>query len=388
MRILLVNRFCGGAQVPTGRMLGDVADELAAAGHEVTVLTSTGRYSGAGVSGATARRDAVNMVQVHIPGWLPRLGAWICFSWLARRKIPAMSWEVCVLMTDPPLLPWLATSLRRARPNGRLVVWLMDLYPEALAASGRLARAGWTYRALLARRQAALRAADLLICLGERQKDLLGPEVTAEVATAVVPPWDGRDDIRPSADADLQRMALYAGNLGEAHGFREILAALPHLPNDWTVRFAVRGAKAEALAEAAPRAARGNAGAKLEITGYVSEEQTPRLLAAARVHLITMSPDWSGVVVPSKLYGCVRTGRQVLFIGPEDSDTAEEIRSNAWGAVLPPGACGESVAQAILELAARPTSGASGNTGAARVAELVVGMGQRDRGTTDDRTTG
>jgi hypothetical protein len=92
------------------------------------------------------------------------------------------------------------------------------------------------------------------------------------------------------------------------------------------------------------------------------------------VHLITMSPGWEGIVVPSKLYGCIRTGRPVLFIGPDNADTAREIRANDWGMALPPGASGELVAAAILELAARPTRAADPRNGATEVAELIQGL--------------
>jgi hypothetical protein len=112
-------------------------------------------------------------------------------------------------------------------------------------------------------------------------------------------------------------------------------------------------------------------GATIEVTGYASEEETPGLLASARVHLITMSPCWEGIVVPSKLYGCIRTGRPVLFIGPENADTAREIRANDWGMALPPGASGELVAAAILELAARPTRAVRPQQGTGAVAKLI-----------------
>jgi hypothetical protein len=95
------------------------------------------------------------------------------------------------------------------------------------------------------------------------------------------------------------------------------------------------------------------------------------LLASARVHLITMSPGWEGIVVPSKLYGCIRTGRPVLFVGPENADTAREIRAHDWGMALPPGANGEEVAAAILELAARPTSATESQNGAREIAKLL-----------------
>jgi hypothetical protein len=193
----------------------------------------------------------------------------------------------------------------------------------------------------------------------------------------VVPPWDDRGNIALATEESLRNLALYAGNLGEAHCFEEILAAAPHLPGHWTIRFAARGAKLSALKEKASELKRPRdeetkrPGATVEVTGYASEEETPGLLASARVHLITMSPGWEGIVVPSKLYGCIRTGRPVLFIGPENADTAREIRANDWGMALPPGASGEEVAGAILELAARPTRVVRPQQGAGAVAKLI-----------------
>jgi hypothetical protein len=115
----------------------------------------------------------------------------------------------------------------------------------------------------------------------------------------------------------------------------------------------------------------------VEVTGYASEEETPRLLASARVHLITMSPGWEGIVVPSKLYGCIRTGRPVLFIGPENADTAREIRANDWGAVLPPSTEGREVAAVILRLAARPTTAWKAEDNAVRVASVIADLALR-----------
>jgi hypothetical protein len=327
----------------------------------------------------------------------------------------------------------------------------MDLYPEALAASGRLSERNPFYRWYFEKRQRALGASDLLLFLGETQKALVekceGGKVercevvggqkadgTRQTKTMVVPPWDDRGNIALATEESLRNLALYAGNLGEAHCFEEILAAAPHLPGDWKVRFAVRGAKSAELKKKASQSGHGicshgwgkintdgvrtaaltglggnahtkvtlgarsassdgeiaeaqegaasllvsssfglfsSLGAKIEITGYASEEETPGLLASARVHLITMSPGWEGIVVPSKLYGCIRTGRPVLFIGPEKADTAREILANDWGAVLPPGASGERVAAAILELAARPTKAPVEQRGAEEVAEQL-----------------
>ena len=441
MKILIVNRFFGGAQIPTGRMAEDVGRLLTESGHEVCALASSGTYAGAekqaqhgagsreqgvrvGASAAETlknrttatpnHRSALRVETVAIPKWMPRALAWLWFTWQARRRIPRMDWDVCVLMTDPPLLPLLVPRAKAAeglRDHGtigpqdskrRVAVWLMDLYPEALAASGRMSATNPIYRWYLEKRQRALAAADLLIFLGETQKargqgtGVRGQKTDGErhtvysirqTKTAVIPPWDDRGNIAQATEESLRNLALYAGNLGEAHCFEEILAAASFLPADWMVRFAVRGAKLAVLTAAARRTtgpwddrATGREakrpGAEVEITGYASEEETPQLLASARVHLITMSPGWEGVVVPSKLYGCIRTGRPVLFIGPENADTAREILRNDWGAVLSPGASGEKVAAAILELAARATREVRLKRGAEEVAELIAELGR------------
>ena len=77
-------------------------------------------------------------------------------------------------------------------------------------------------------------------------------------------------------------------------------------------------------------------------------------------------------MVPSKLYGCVRTGRPVLFIGPERADTAIEIRKHGWGETLPAGSSGEAVAEAIERLGNAPTRDWKSEDGARTFATFVA----------------
>src|SRR6185369_16391986 len=100
MRILLVNRHYGEQHTPTGRMLGDVARNLAAAGHLVHVLTSRSGYSGE--SGAPPPERAFKNLSAIYP-WTPperfRMLAWIAFLLQAIAVIPLLAWERCVLLT-------------------------------------------------------------------------------------------------------------------------------------------------------------------------------------------------------------------------------------------------------------------------------------------------
>jgi glycosyltransferase involved in cell wall biosynthesis len=350
-------------------MARDAAKELARLGHQVTALASSGQYKGA--EDQEAQDERIRVERLWTPAGIPRAAAWLLFTLQAGMRIPRMEWDVCILMTDPPLLPWLVGRVRsRVGKKRRIVAWLMDLYPEALAASGRMKEQGLVYRSLWSCRQRSLAVADQLVCLGEAQKERLG-DLVGKVRCEVVPPWDGRRGVARAPENQLQPLALYAGNLGEAHDYRQILAAVPHLRAEWKIRFAVRGAKEADLRRDAAGLSR------VEVTGYASEQETPRLLASARVHLITMSPGWEGVVVPSKLYGCLQTGRPVLFLGPERGDTAREIRQHGWGEVLPAEASGQEVAEAIQRLGGAVTQDWIVEDGARNFAGVVAGGEKR-----------
>ena len=49
-------------------------------------------------------------------------------------------------------------------------------------------------------------------------------------------------------------------------------------------------------------------------------EQLASLLVTADAHLITLLDEFVGYVLPSKVYGCVESGKPVLFIGSAASD--------------------------------------------------------------------
>ncbi|MFM8809566.1 MAG: hypothetical protein ACKOJB_11830, partial [Chthoniobacterales bacterium] len=101
---MIVNRFFGGAQIPSGRLAEDVARVLVEAGHEVVALASSGEYVGAARRADGIRHTAcgTRVEQVRVPKWMPRALAWVWFTWQARKRIPRIDWDVCVLMTDPP----------------------------------------------------------------------------------------------------------------------------------------------------------------------------------------------------------------------------------------------------------------------------------------------
>lgn len=116
-----------------------------------------------------------------------------------------------------------------------------------------------------------------------------------------------------------KKVLLYSGNFGVAHEHETFLAAYRRHHREGGRRVALwlnaQGARADALersleAEALP----------FHRTRPLPLEQLASLLITADAHLITLRDEFVGYVLPSKVYGCVASGKPILYIGSVESD--------------------------------------------------------------------
>lgn len=384
MRFLIVNRHYGNDHVPTGRMLRDLTDALLASGHEVVVLAARSSY--VATVEAEAASSGAEVCYVPTFGEKYRVVSWGLFLLQAWLRVPFMRWDRCIALTDPPFLASLAILLR---PFGgvhrRIFWWTMDLYPEILVSSGRLGEGHPLHRFLRWVNGQIIRRMGGFILLGECQLERFQTyPAWRDRDHLIVPPWDRRSIERVKrADNRFiekyalaeKKIALYAGNLGEGHTFEPLVRVAEALRDagrdDWTLVFAIRGSKKTLLAEAAKDLP------AIVITDYQPVEWTSDLLWSAHVHLITINAESKGLVVPSKLYGVLETDAPVLFIGPDDADTAREIRRYHAGESLNEERSGPEIVEALDRLHARCIAGdperlPADTTGPDQIAEFVA----------------
>jgi len=364
MRILILNRFFGGQHTPTGRMAEDLAHEILRLGHDVVVVASTEKYTRSDESGA----GNVRIIHTRSTAKLGRLFQWVEFWMQSVALLLSVPWDRCVILTDPPFMVFAGAASTLVLHGRKVYWWTMDLYPDAVVASDRefpLKR--FVCEMLAAATNQAIRCLDGTIALGRRQRARLRayanwPRDDANFCL-VQPPWDLRaikaepaaiTSMRTSFGWSEHKVALYAGNLGEAHTFDEILRAAARLNESgdsaWIFAFFCRGAKVSALRQRAANLP------NVQIHDYLSDSESPVLLAAADVHLITMASGWEGIIVPSKLFGVAQTTSPIVFVGPHDADTADEIRRDALGIVLENNVAPERFVAALQGL---PTSRAA-----------------------------
>lgn len=381
MRVLLINRFFGDDDVPTGRMARDLSLVLLNQGHHVIAMTGHKRNQAGG--GNFSRHPNFVWLKLRTGGNKIRLVSWFLFWFQSCLLTPWLFWDSCVIMTDPPLLtiiPLLDNFLGRRR---RVYWWTMDLYPEAPVAAGLIKEGGLLHRFFMEVNNLGLCYMAGVICLGEGQRRRLSRyrcwQRKSEFSI-VVPPWDNRiiTPVPPECNRFLQkyaldgyRIVLYAGNLGRAHSYHELLQGAKFMhetDQEWKFIFVVRG---PSLIELKREAADLN---NVIILDYQVAELTADLLWSATVHVITLKDGWEGIVVPSKLYGILKTNLPVLFIGPEDSDTAGVIKKYRLGEVLNGGSSGEEVARKLIKLAGRNDSDHSPiiTDGAAEISDFIT----------------
>lgn len=326
-RLVFLNRFYWPDEPATGQLLADLAEALAAAGHEVTVVAS--RPSPQSTAAETHR--GVRIVRVgSMRSGRRGLAAkaadfatfWCGAVWRALRL--ARPGTTLVALTDPPLLgvgAWFAARLRGAR----LVHWVQDIYPELAI---ELAGQRWL-RALRPLRDAAWRGAERCVTLGDDMAAVLRRAGVAPARLSVVPNWapSGLHGEPPRAAADF--VVGYSGNLGRVHDLDPVLDLAERLLPDPRIRFLFTGDGARRPALEAAVARRG-------LRNVAFRPPAPRAglgaaLAEADLHLVTLLPGCERYVFPSKLYGIAAVGRPVLFIGPRDCEIARVVRDGGFG---------------------------------------------------------
>jgi colanic acid biosynthesis glycosyl transferase WcaI len=341
-RVIFVNRYFHPDHSATSQLVSDLAFHLAARGWAVEVVTSRQLYDDAGarlVSTETVRGVTIHRIRTTTFGRMFLagraldyltfyLGALVTLTRRARRD------TILVAMTDPPLISTvcsLATLLRGAI----LVNWIQDLFPEVAVELGVLRRGAGALKAI---RNWSLRRARSNVVLGdlmaERVRSLIGSRDGRRVVIRhnwameeVETIGSIENRFRIEWGLSDRFVVAYSGNLGRAHDFSVMLAAIRALPQ---VDFVIIGGGAQLGAIRAATEDLPN----VQFHPYQPRELLSASLSAADAHFITLRPELEGLIVPSKFYGVLAAGRAAIFAGSDDGELARIIRRSECGVVV------------------------------------------------------
>ena len=332
MRILLIYHFFHPDTVISARLNSDLAEDLVAAGHEVTVYTSNRCIRAEGELPEVEEWHGVKIRRFSRPNFRQgsnvgrMLNSLILqHKWLKAFKAQRNDFDAVIVGTDPQFCWIMFPKMKRIAPTIRLIHWVFDLYPEALAATGsRLMRfAAWLMRPLARR---AYSKVDVMDDLGECMRNRLR-KYNHHAKEITITPWALEEvkevapinlEMRKKLFGDAKLCLLYSGTVGHAHDITPFIElARECRKRGLSVGFCFAGYGnrfEEQTAQLTPE------DTNVTVAGFASEEELAARLAAADFHLVSLREGWEGIVVPSKFFASLAMGRPVLYAGPPQSE--------------------------------------------------------------------
>jgi colanic acid biosynthesis glycosyl transferase WcaI len=345
---------------PTG--IGPVshtwAKELAARGHEVTVVAAHPHYPepswGRRLRPTRNSEDGVNVIR--LPLWVGRDSA------LARMRQDA-TFSAALLASLPllpradlrvvvsPCFPALTCAIAMDKLGGApWLLWIQDILPDGAINTGLVDQEGAAIRLSRRLERSAYRAADRIVVISDRfEQNLLAKGVPPSKLEriynpATLPLADG-----PRVSFSERPDVLVMGNIGHSQGLAGVVrdfesdAALAELGARLTITgtgVAADEVKAAITTE------------RVVMKGVVTRDQLLAELDTATVGLVAQAPGIPEFNFPSKLMNYLARGLPVAGFVAAGSEVSQVLASSGAGVTIDngePGALGGGLAQLLRD---------------------------------------
>jgi colanic acid biosynthesis glycosyl transferase WcaI len=368
MKVLLSTQVYPPELQATAQMVRELAQDLSARGHQVTVLTGFPHHNRGRLYEGYARR--LRLTEQEGPVRVVR--AWHMVSpssAFSSRALVMLSQAVgqllaglleeghqAVVSFGPPLAGPLTASALARRNGAALLTVIYDIYPDIAVEMGAL-RSRALIKALSSLEQLTYRASDRLVVLSEGLRQRLLQKGVPREKTEVLPVWLSQEEIQPQGriNAWRQRMGiapemfvvLHAGTIGLVSGAQVLLQAASLLRRfgDMLFLFVGEGRLKPLLQRMAQEAGLGN----VRFLPFQPRQWLSQMQACADVSVLTLLAGRGQTSWPSKLLAYMAAQRPVVASVDADCDTARTILASGSGLVVPPGQP-QALAQAILRL--------------------------------------
>ena len=330
MKILLLSQYFW----PESFIINDIVRTLSEQGHEVTVATGKPNYPDGRVfegyrAWGTQRERYLDRVDVvRVPLW-PRgeggaknlilnylsfaLSGLVFLPWLLRKR----EFDAILVFAPSPIIQVAPAILLKWLKKARLTLWIQDLWPDSLAATGfvkspmLLRMVGWMVRGiyrccdtLLVQSQAFV---EPVAQYANREKIRYYPNsMDVSPARAVVPV--------PGELLELLEQnfcVIFAGNLGTAQALDTLVQAAVHLRDDPQIRMVLVGSGGRVGWLKAQKQVLGLD--NLILPGRFPMEAMPQIFERASALLVSLSDEPAfAQTIPSKIQAYLAAGRPIL----------------------------------------------------------------------------
>ncbi len=352
MNILIVSQYFW----PENFRINDLAQELVARGHSVTVLTGVPNYPGGQVfkdfeedSESFSSYKKVDIVRVPLiprgSGSVRLLLNYLSFSLfsciLGPWKLRGRTFDVVLTCQLSPVTVGLPGAFMAWIKKAPMAMWVLDLWPDTLKAVGVIKSTRMLgYVAMLVR--FIYRKCDLIFA----QSKSFIPKIQAleggRVPVIYFPSWaenifDSKMS-KPAVEVPIKDGAfniMFAGNIGEAQDFACILSAAELLKNSLNIRWLIVGdgrmtswVRAEIMSRSLENS--------VFLLGRYPVERMPDFFRHADAMLVTLADEEIfSMTIPGKLQSYLAAG--IPIIAALNGEGAEVVRLADAGFTCPSG---------------------------------------------------
>lgn len=370
MKLLLYGINFAPELTGIGKYTGEMAQWLAAQGHEVRVITAPPYYPDWAVRpGYSARRytreDWHGVRLMRTPLWVPHkpsgLKRLLHLASFALASTPTLmrqwAWKPDVVWVVAPAFACAPGALALARLSGaRAWLHVQDYEVDAAFELGLL-KGRHLRRAISGVEGWLMRGFDRVSTISQRMLDRAREKGVQASRLVHLPNWVDVNAVRPLEGPSSYReqlgippgavVALYSGNMGAKQGL-EVLSGLARklsARSDIRLVYCGQGAGRDGLL----RECSGLA--NVHFLDLQPAERLPDLLGLADIHLLPQRADAADLVMPSKLTGMLSSGRPVVAGARPDTELGQVVAQ--CGLLATPDDA-DSFAQAIEQLADQP----------------------------------
>jgi glycosyltransferase involved in cell wall biosynthesis len=366
MHVLLIHQAFTELDEPGGTRHHELARQLVAKGHRVTVISGQ-------VSYLTGERTAQGWLQKKVDD--AGVAIWRCYtypSWhrsFVHRVVSFFSFAISSFLsglqvhkvdlvwgTSPPIFQVLTAWLLARLKSARFLFEVRDLWPYFAVAVGVLRNpllirlSEWLERFLYRRADHVLLNSPGFVDHVERRGTRSVDIVPNGVDSTMFNPQDDGDDFRRLHGLEDNILVLYAGAHGMSNDLGIVLDAAEHLRETSKIVFVLLGdgkEKPNLMAEAEAKQLKN-----VRFLPPVSKNKMPNALAAADICLAILKPiEAYKTTYPNKVFDYMAAGRAiVLAIDGVIRDVLEEAGA---GVAIQPGDP-EALANAVRKLAEDP----------------------------------
>jgi glycosyltransferase involved in cell wall biosynthesis len=340
---------------PESFRINDLAEALVASGHEVEVLAGMPNYSGGkfykgyGWLGPMAEvHEGMRILRFPVRprgkgrSWelLLHYGSWLVGAYVRLLWGPEADWDVVFVCQTSPVSAALPALLARKLSGAWAVIWVQDLWPDIVRASGHITHpwlihaigwfSNWIYRSfdhVITQSEGFKHALEgrgipehRLTCIHNWAENLYGEAGSAN-SSATMEPWQAAF------------VVMFAGNLGRVQGLPTILDAAERIQHSHQVHWVILGdgvlAEWMRLEVQARRLQ-----SSVWLLGRHPVERMPSFFAKADVLLLSLGRSEAlALTVPSKLQSYLASGKPIL--GSVDGEAARLIQDSGAGWAVP-----------------------------------------------------